>query len=159
MMMIVADYDPNLGQAFQGDIAIVPIPKTVVIATHDEIKPIEGLLIIQKGELSGHRHAIKMAQSPMFGADVRNTVIRLLKRTTNDGTAAARLYRDPTAVAELVRRGVLTRADLAIGCLVVEGGAVIVSHEQHGGIRVPPGQYYVGRQIESAGADARVVRD
>ena len=56
-------------------------------------------------------------------------------------------------------KGILTRGDLAIGCLVVEGVSVVVTHEEHDGIRLPPGNYYVGRQVESAGAEERVVAD
>jgi hypothetical protein len=69
------------------------------------------------------------------------------------------MFRDPAAVAELVRRGILTRRDLTIGCLVVEGAPVTVTHEEHDSIRLPPGSYYVGRQIESAGAEQRLIGD
>ena len=56
--MQVRKYDPKEGQAFQGDIAIIPMPSTIAIATSYEIKPRDGRLIIQEGEVSGHHHAI-----------------------------------------------------------------------------------------------------
>jgi hypothetical protein len=69
------------------------------------------------------------------------------------------MYRDDNAVAQMVRRGILTRADLAIGCLIVDGAPMALTHEEHDGISLPPGQYLIGRQVESAGAEERVVAD
>ena len=56
--MNIRDYDPTKGQAFQGDVAIVPVPKGIAISEHDEIKPVAGRLILQEGEVTGHHHAI-----------------------------------------------------------------------------------------------------
>ena len=53
----------------------------------------------------------------------------------------------------------LTRADLAVAVLIVENGPMVVSHQEHDGIRLPAGNYLIGRQIESAGAEERVVED
>jgi hypothetical protein len=36
---------------------------------------------------------------------------------------------------------------------------VVLSHEEHDGIRLPIGRYLIGRQIESAGADEHLVAD
>ncbi len=186
--MPVRDFDPRDGQAFQGDIAIVPIPPSITVAQVEEIAPIDGRLIIQEGEASGHHHAIRLpgqVEIARFRDDgsgsgggelrdargdarenkpkrprVRAIVAHILGRATSPrAQAAARLYRDHRAVRALFAAGILTRTDLAIGCLVVEGGDVVIGHEEHDGIRLPPGRYYIGRQIESAGADARIVAD
>ena len=161
-------WNPADGFAAQGDIIFVPLPADIKIATVDEIKPSEGRLIIQEGEVSGHHHVIEMTRSRCFRAETQTAGdpnlafrdTRLRKAFAGRAsTATARLYRDAAAVEALRRAGVLTRTDLAIGCLVVEGGAVTVSHEEHDGISVPPGRYYVGRQVESAGAEERMVAD
>lgn len=169
--MQVRNYDPKEGQAFQGDIAIIPMPSTIPIATNDEIKPRDGRLIIQEGEVSGHHHAITLPRTRNFRSDTRQvgdpsvtTRDRKLQRAfgrpnKQHPVGTARMFRDPAAVEALRRAGVLTRTDLAIGCLVVEGEPMIVSHEEHDAIRLPPGNYYLGRQIESAGAEERVVED
>jgi hypothetical protein len=172
--MQMRKFNPKEGQAFQGDIAIVPMPASIAIATTDEIKPRDGRLIIQEGEVSGHHHAIALPRVRNFRPETRQlgdpavaTPDRKLGRLFGGkGNAAnkqtigsARLYRDAAAVEALRRAGILTRTDLAIGCLVVEGEPAIVSHEEHDAIALPPGNYYVGRQIESAGAEERVVAD
>jgi len=166
--MQVRNFDPKEGQAFQGDIAIVPMPASIAIATTDEIKPRDGRLIIQEGEVSGHHHAIALPRVRNFRADTRQLDPlairdRKLRRAfggkSKQTVASARLYRDPAAVEALRRAGILARTDLAIGCLVVEGEPAIVAHEEHDTISLPPGNYYVGRQIESAGAEERVVED
>lgn len=167
----VRNYDPRQGQAFQGDIAIIPMSATIAIATSDEIKPRDGRLIIQEGEVSGHHHAIALPRLRNFRSDSRQlgdpsvaTRDRKLQRAFGKPNkqltvGSARLFRDPAAVEALRRAGILTRTDLAIGCLVIEGEPMVVAHEEHDGIRLPVGQYYVGRQVESAGAEERVVAD
>lgn len=180
--MQIRNFDPAQGQAFQGDIAIVPIPACIIIGTADEIKPSAGRLIIQEGEATGHHHAIELPRQQHFRAAsavagdpnlvVRDTRLRkafasaravsalMSSDAPYDGqVGTARLYRDPGAVEELLQCGVLTRTDLAVGCLIVEDGPVVLSHDEHDGIRLPVGKYYVGRQVESAGAEERVVQD
>lgn len=168
-MTTIREYDPTKGQAFQGDVSIIPIPEGITISTLDEIAPVKGRLILQEGEVSGHHHAVDLRQRN-FQAQPRETGDPLLAtkspklRKAMGGMAkekpgAARMYRDDKAVAEMVRRGILTRTDLAIGCLVVEGAPMSVTHEEHDGISLPPGQYLIGRQVESAGAEERVVAD
>jgi hypothetical protein len=164
--MPVRDYDPRQGQAFQGDVAIIPVPNDIVIATNQEIALVDGRLIIQEGEHSGHHHAIRLfdrvahfrddglARGPVRSVPAKRTASR---RAAPKGTA--HLYRDATTAEVMVARGLLTRADLAIGCLVVTGGPVVISHEEHDGIRVPPGSYLVGRQVEGTGIDERMVID
>lgn len=168
--MTIRDYDPATGQAFQGDVAIIPMPKDIVIATTDEVKPVKGRLILQEGEVSGHHHALDLRQRSFRPATaeqadpvlhVRDT--RLRKTFAGAGkkqiAPTARMYRDPLAVTALRERGIITREDLAVACLVIEGGPMVISHEEHDGIRVPPGHYLIGRQVESAGAEERVVAD
>lgn len=167
--MRIRNYDPKSGMAFQGDVSIIPIPAGIAISTTDEIKPIDGRLIIQEGEMTGHHHAITLPREKNFKptghaglatVDTNSPKLRKAfggKKVAQVGTA--RLYRDPAVASAMVSRGLLTRADLAVAALVVEGGPVTISHEEHDGIRVPPGNYLVGRQIESAGAEERVVAD
>lgn len=124
-----------------------------------------GSVRILEGELSGHHHEI------VFGS-------RHLARFRDDGLARdltvgtevprgefagyageATFYRDDELMRELVRCGEFARADLLVGFLFVEGAPVVVTHPEHGGIRLPEGAYYCGRQIESAGAEERRVAD
>jgi hypothetical protein len=162
-------YNPAEGQAFQGDVSIIPIPAGIAIATTDEISPVQGRLILQEGEVSGHHHAIDLAQRH-FQAQPRETGDPLLAtrsprlRKALGGAAksksgVARMYRDDAAAAAMLRGGLITRADLAIGCLVVEGAPMLLSHEEHDAIELPAGKYLIGRQVESAGAEERVVAD
>lgn len=164
--MQIRNFDPKSGQAFQGDVAIVPMPAAITIVRRDEIVPVDGRLIIQEGEASGHHHAINLPRRHHFRPEVaaadpvlhvRDTKLR--RAFGGKSAGIAHLYRDPAAVEALRHAGILTRTDLAIGCLVVEGGPVVIGHEEHNGIRVPPGNYYLGRQVESAGAEERVVVD
>jgi hypothetical protein len=169
--MQVRKYDPKEGQAFQGDIAIIPMPATIAIATSDEIKPRDGRLILQEGEVSGHHHAIALPRVRSFRSETRQlgdpsvvTRDRVLKRAfgkpnKQQVVGSARMFRDAAVVEALRRAGLLTRTDLAIGCLIIEGEPMTVAHEEHDAILLPVGNYYVGRQIESAGAEERVVED
>jgi hypothetical protein len=167
--MPVRDYDPREGQAFQGDIAIIPMPPDIEVGTTDEIEPVEGRLIIQEGEATGHHHAIEVERqgarffrrpsqvAPVIG--IRDARLRRAFGGGGRSHGTARLYRDRNAIEELRDRRILTRTDLAIGCLIVEGCTVVLSHEEHDGIRLPPGNYYVGRQAESVGDEERLVLD
>lgn len=167
--MQIHDYDPSKGQAFQGDVSIVPIPADIAISTVEEITPVDGRLILQEGEVSGHHHAVDLRQKN-FQAQPRETGDPLLAtkspklRRAFGGmakpvTGTARMYRDAAVPNEMVRRKILTRADLAIAVLVIEGGPMSVTHEEHDGIRLPAGRYLIGRQVESAGAEERIVAD
>lgn len=165
--MTIRDWNPADGQAFQGDIVIMAVPDDIVIDTSDEIVPRDGRLIIQEGELSGHHHAIAVRNFRAGGVHVgdpstatRDTKLRkALGGRTKPTEGTARFYRDPAAVQNMVQAGLLTRADLAIGILVVELGPVVIQHEEHDGICEPIGRYYLGRQVESVGAEQRVVVD
>lgn len=167
--MKIRDYDPSQGQAFQGDVSIVPIPAGIRISTIDEIAPVNGRLILQEGEVSGHHHAIDLrtrnfqSQSRETGDPLMATRDPKLRKALGGASKAsaptARMYRDPAAVNAMVTASIMLRADLAIGCLVVERDPVVVSHEEHDGIRLQPGNYLIGRQVESAGTDERIVED
>ena len=156
--MTIRDYDPTHGQAYQGDVAIVPVPAKLAstLDTTDEIAPIDGRLILQEGEVSGHHHAVRLPRPVMFRDD---GLARDLAASAPVAIGTARHYRDPKLAEAMVLSGPLTRSDLCVAFLRVEGAPVTVTHEEHDGIRVPPGLFYVGRQIESAGAEERVVRD
>lgn len=168
----IRHFNPKEGQAFQGDVAIIPMPADIDISRHDEISPVEGRLILQEGEVSGHHHAINVrarnfqGQLKVSGDPLMATKDPALKRALGGmpkvesaSVGTARLYRDAAAVNAMVSRGILTRADLAIGCLIVEGAPMLLAHEEHDTIEIPPGQYVIGRQVESAGAEERVVQD
>jgi hypothetical protein len=166
--MRVRDFDPAAGQAFQGDVAIIPVPAHIRVDTREEIAPSDGRLVLQEGELTGHHHAIDLRRERHFRPDERRLGEPALHTQSPRlrhafGAIApegeARLYRDPGAVNAMMMAGILTRPDLAVGVLVVTGGPVVLRHEEHDGIRLPEGRYLIGRQIESAGADERVVAD
>lgn len=154
--MNIRDYDPSAGFAFQGDVAIVPVPAGMTPSTDDEIAPIDGRLILQAGEMTGHHHAIRLPQPTMFRDDA---LARELTVASSAPLPSARLYRDPALAQKMVGANILTRADLCVGFLVVENGPMTVTHEEHDGIRLPIGVYYCGRQVESAGAEERKVVD
>lgn len=154
--MNIVDYNPSLGVAFQGDICFVPLPGGVAFSMDDEIETAGGRLIIQEGELSGHHHAITL-ERPRQSLAVDKLIADALAGAVP--LPSARMYRDTTALSKYRSAIGLTRTDLFIGFLVVEVGPMVVQHEEHDGIRLPVGRYYVGRQIESAGAEERVVAD
>ncbi len=158
----IRDFNPAEGMAFQGDVAIVPVPAGVALSTADEIAPENGRLVLQEGEVTGHHHAIVLERPAAEPSPAKSPAVDALMADALAGripVPTARLYRDPAAAAAMVRAGVLTRADLCVGFLVVETGPMVVTHEEHDGVRLPVGAYYVGRQVESAGAEERIVAD
>lgn len=154
--MNIKDWNPSEGDARQGDVYLFLIPDDLVISTNEEIRPRDGNLVLLEGELTGHHHAIglRLPEPTMFRdeAVARDIAVK-------SGLGTARLYRDANAAQSLVSHGELARADLCIGFLIVENESVCLKHEEHDAIRIPAGRYYVGRQVESAGAEERVVRD
>jgi hypothetical protein len=164
----VREFDPSQGQAFQGDVAIIPLPDGIRFDVDSEIAPIEGRLIILSGERSGHHHAIDLVRARHFRGDDRRLGDPALytqsprPHLASGGSTPpgeARFYRDRGVARAMTMAGILTRADLAVGVLIVTGAPVVLSHEEHDGIRLPIGRYLIGRQIESAGADEHVVAD
>jgi hypothetical protein len=159
-MRSIKDYDSSKGFAFQGDVSIIPISADIAIDRSDEIAPTDGRLILQEGEVSGHHHAIDLRERPSF--DKPSSAVERMMADASAGKIplpTAKLYRDPTALAEMLRRQIITRTDLAVGVLVIEVGPMCLTHEEHDGIRIPPGTYLIGRQVESAGAEERRVMD
>lgn len=160
--MQIIDWNPAKGMCFQGDVAIIPVPEGITISRLDEVQPINGRLILQEGEVTGHHHAITLPK-PQATAPVKTSLaVETLMADALAGKIdlpTAKLYRDAAAAQAMVNAGVLTRSDLCVAFLIVEGGPMTVSHEEHDGIRIPPGSYYVGRQVESAGAEERRVAD
>jgi len=194
MTAIIRDYDPAQGQAFQGDVAIIPVPEGIEIAETDEIKPVDGRLILQEGEVTGHHHAVSIDPSVGRSANfARNEAVALAgdplqpilsarakARAARPAAARTRLFRDRAAADAMVAAGVLERSDLCVGFLVVPPGQRTVVHEEHDGIRLPggdgstvqpdrnawpkgyafqAGRFYIGRQVESVGAEERRVAD
>lgn len=164
-MTHIRDYDPRAGMAFQGDVSIIPVPADIGIDRSDEIKPVDGRLILQEGEVTGHHHAIALADrpatrpAPLDSAAIE--VERLMRATLAHEipVPSARLFRDSSAAAVMMRRGIITRTDLVVGLLIIETGPMCLTHEEHDGIRIPPGAYLIGRQVESVGAEERRVAD
>lgn len=118
-------------------------------------------LILMSGEVTGHHHAIALLDRPPE-TFVRSKAADTLMADALAGKIAiptAKLYRAPSVTSEMQRLGTLTRADLIVALLVVDVGPMCLSHEEHDTIRIPPGAYLIGRQVESAGAEERAVRD
>ena len=161
--MEIRDYDPTKGMAFQGDVSIIPVPAGIAIDRSDEVPPVAGRLILQEGEVTGHHHAIALAERPARRElDEPDLVVESLISDALENKIAlpnARLFRDPAAVDAMRERGLITRTDLIVGVLIVEAGPMCLLHEEHDGIRIPPGAYLIGRQVESAGAEERRVAD
>ncbi len=162
--MNIHDWNPNDGDALQGDVCLFRIPDSVKLDTSDEIKAANGRLVLAEGEVTGHHHAIWDRNPPtMFredGAGVSAAeASAMVAKATKAKTGTAKLYRDPAAIRALVNSGELSTEALAIGILVVERQPVVLSHDEHEAIRIPPGRYYVGGQQEWDAAEARRVQD
>jgi hypothetical protein len=148
-------WNPDKGDAMQGDVILFRVPDGIKIATTDEIAARDNGLVLAEGEVTGHHHVIKMVPQPVLFHD--EALARELTASQTVGTA--KLYRDATAVRALVRADELTTDRLAIGFLIVEDASVALSHDEHDTIIVPPGRYYVGGQREWDAAEERRVRD
>ena len=167
-MTSTVTYDPTLGPDVpQGDILLTNLRHPVFGGRWADRAPSgtpertrEGAIRLLEGEVTGHFHEV------VFGS-------RALARFRDDGLArdlavtapvaigTASLVRDDALLTDLIRSGhwhERARA-LHIGFLVVEGGPVDLIHPEHDTWRLPEGVYSVGRQIESAGADERLIAD
>ena len=169
----IRNFDPAEGMARQGDVLLIQIPGSIPLdkgAT--AIDPVGGRLILLEGEVTGHHHAVHLNDNG--GADVMErsadveaakprkaskAVENLLSGAVNPTKGTAKLFKDSTVAQKLVDAKILTRADLYVATLLVEGNTMLLKHDEHAAIRIPPGSYYVGRQVESAGAEERMVRD
>ena len=150
------DWNPDEGDALQGDVILFRVPDEIKIDTLDEIAPRENKLILAEGEITGHHHAITLERRPTI---TRAETDAMLAKALRKKVGIARLYRDPAAIESLVRGGCLTHGRLAIGFLVVENAPMVLRHDEHDAIRIPPGRYYVGGQQEWDAGEARRVAD
>lgn len=164
--MKIHDWNPAEGDALQGDVCLFRIPDNIKLDTSDEITAKNGQLILAEGEVTGHHHAIWMRNPPtMFredgaGAGTSETdTAAMVAKATKRKTGTAKLYRDQKAINELLSSGEITTDALAIGILVVEKHHVVLRHDEHDAIRIPPGRYYVGGQAEFDAAEMRRVQD
>jgi hypothetical protein len=154
----VTKYDPAHGQCFQGDIMVLPLPAGITLATGDEIKMRGGMLVLAEGEVTGHHHAIRYG----LGAASQfhdGALARSLETVTTPAVGTAKMYRDPAALAILVRTGVLVTDALCIGFLRIDGECPPLTHDEHGAIQIPPGDYYVGAKREQDASETRRVAD
>lgn len=149
MMENTRDWDPDEGDLCQGDVLLFRLPKDIAPARTDIVPPRDGKLILAEGEVTGHRHAIWF-DPPMFRDDglarAMEAHSQLTRPTVNSAPAA--LYRDDGLVYRLVDDGLLTEDSLCVGFLVVKDTHVLLRHQEHDAVRIPPGIYYVGRQRE-----------
>lgn len=170
--MTTTIYNPDNGPDIpQGDLLLTWLGHPVfagrwagAMPSGADIRKGEGSLRLLEGEVTGHHHEI------LFGS-------RHLARFRDDALAGdlaiaaataigtARLVQDDSLLRGLIQGGFASPdrperlRDLCVGFLVVADGPVDLVHPEHDTWRVPPGIYYVGRQIESAGADERAVQD
>lgn len=170
-MKQVLDFDATKGVARQGDVIIFKLPQDINIDKFLEIAPVNNRLILLEGEMTGHHHAIDLMEHSRTGTgSVNNIGLRktnkivedMLSKASETTKAVVKMYLDTNVAKQLLDKNILTRIDLYVGTLVIEGGGdvgVVLGHEEHASIRLTEGCYYVGRQIESAGAEERIVRD
>lgn len=164
--MKIHDWNPDDGDALQGDVCLFKIPDHIKLDTSDEITAKDGRLILAEGEVTGHHHAIWDRNPPTMlredgaGSGVSDAdTAAMVRKATKAKAGTAKLYRDPRAINALMQAQALTTNVLAIGVLVVDKAPVILRHDEHEAIRIPPGRYYVGGQQEWDAAEARRVQD
>jgi hypothetical protein len=154
--------------ARQGDVLIFRIPGKIEVNERTEVSPRNGRLVLLEGEVTGHHHAVdvldravKNDATEMSPTKTSKTVEDLMS-SSQVSPVSVRLFSDKEVANKLVRDGFLTRVDLYIGTLVVKGGGdagIVVTHDEHAGIRLTEGSYYIGRQIESVSGELRAVAD
>lgn len=157
-MDAIRNYEPSQGDLCQGDVLLFRLPDGYIPSRSQSIPPRAGQLILAEGEVTGHHHAI-WCNPTMFRDDALAHALENAAPAEAVQTTSASLYRDDDLTQRLVSGGHLTTAALAIGYLAVEGEPVVLRHEEHDPIRIPPGDYYVGRQQEFHAGAARQVAD
>jgi hypothetical protein len=166
--MHIIDWDPAKGDLCQGDVVLFRIPDRLALVVEDEIKPRDSRLILAEGEITGHHHAIWHPQPAMFRDDGLARELLQSQGVPDDGATAAKLseangtaklYRAPETVRQLIQLGELAHGRLAIGFLIVDHAPVVLRHDEHDAVRIPPGRYYVGGQSEWDAAEERRVAD
>jgi len=153
----IRNYDPADGDLCQGDVLLFRLPDGYIPAKTQPIAPRAGQLILAEGEMTGHHHAIWF-NPPQFRDDAMARALEAQAEVTQPH-GEARLHRDDALVQRLVSGGQLMTAALAIGFLTVEGEPAVLRHQEHDPIRIPPGDYYVGRQQEFHAGEERRVAD
>jgi hypothetical protein len=120
--------------------------------------PQRGSIRLLEGEVTGHHHEIVMdAPTDETNAEaIAATQIALAKAKAAASRGTATLLQNAEFARSLPW---LLRTDLMIGFLRIDGGPVNLIHPEHDTIKLPAGVAYVGRQVESAGAEERQVQD
>jgi len=160
--MHIVNFDPNHRGAAQGDLYLFKLTDAEAAKRCGvELKKANrGSIRLLEGEVTGHHHEIVQDHEETGGTEEASAIAAAALGIAKARAAAARgtatLYQDDNLAAALPW---LRRRDLMIGFLVVTGGPVILRHPEHDAVKLPEGTFYVGRQIESAGAEERVVSD
>lgn len=150
-------YNPEYGQAYQGDVMVMPLPDGYAIGEDaTKIQPAsDGAIVLGEGEITGHRHAFYPQEPVRFAPDAQR----------GDGdvisVGVATLWRDDRLLHRMLRDHLLQGGANALhrGFLRVDGAAVALKHEEHDTIMIPPGEYYVGGAREMDSAEVRRVAD
>ncbi len=154
--MKIVNFDPNKGMARQGDIIIWRLPDGFELNTQHKIKERDGRLILAEGEATGHRHSILARFEPVYFRDDAMAAASMAQFAPTIGTAT--LYQDD-GLTQLLAKTYLVSANLCVGYLRVCGAPVLLEHQEHDALRIPPGTYYVGRQQEFSAGELRRVAD
>jgi len=158
--MRLNDFD----QAYQGDIWLMKLPDSYEVNTENEVKPLNGKLVLQEGEMTGHHHHIDVLDRPSpvtsgnWWDEFEDESLRDIFGKKRPAFSA-KMYNGTSIASRLVDEQILLRPDLVVGLLVVEGGPAKVQHQEHSFIGLMPGKYVVGRQIESVAGEERRVAD
>ena len=156
--MTVKTWNPNNGDLLQGDVILFKVPSEVIISKNTEIKAKDNRLILAEGEITGHHHAIYFYRANEGDGDFVGTQV-LLNNVLNKKVGVAKLYQDDAAIQKLIKMNELISGSSAVGFLVVEDNSVELRHDEHDAIKIPPGSYYVGNQLEWSAEQARKAKD
>jgi hypothetical protein len=144
----------------QGDLCITELTTIEAAKLSGSIakSPQRGSIRLLEGDVTGHHHEIVMGHpdDEANAEAITAAAIAFAKAKAAASRGTATLYADMPLARSLKW---LLRTDLMIGFLKVEGGPVNLRHPEHDMIKLPTGTYYVGRQVESAGAEERQVKD
>lgn len=161
--MNIVDFNIAHRAAPQGDLMVFKLDdrEAAKLSKSMIIRPAKrGSIRLLEGEVTGHHHEIVMDRDDA-GLDaeasaIADAALAIARARASVKIGVAVLYQDDKLAASLTW---LLRRDLMIGFLCIEGGPVVLQHPEHDAIRLPTGVFYIGRQVESAGAEERVVQD